>query len=645
MGTGAAALAVACVVLGSPRTQDDLPRQRLFGVALRADRSPWAGARVHACAAGPWTFAIGEPDQVTALSDQRGRFHVDVLGGRRYSVWAEQALDDGTVLVSTDVRDGWAGERVELEAAATAVAAPELVLRELPSGIALPLRVVVRSAATGLVERFEVGVRDDGTAAQTLAASPRGNREVIVTDAAGRLVLAAVASDPDVLTLRPAPARWLRAKVEDLDANAGIAGAGILAIVGGRRFELGSTDATGVAVFDAAPLGARIGEAQRFWLGERVVAAAPGFGFARLDHADVVKHPTREDALAAADPDQTVRPLRPGTPPRRLRLRIGETALTGAHALMRSGVAHRTTDQRSVNTSVVELCLVTDAGGLLDLPAHTFPLRSIAGTPVPSDFTLVVDRELTSRLPASWRERMPAAVKMDIPLPANAGGAEIIDLDLLRALRPIDLHFVAPDGASPAAGIDVRCGSSSVDREAMVRSDRTGRVRVLVPIRSRGAYVVAAMEEVGWCARQLDPGSPVAVSTDVARMTVQLEEPLRIAVSVLPGNAPRLPDDIHVSYTQAPFLGRAGRAVPAPAPAATPVLIPLEPRQQFLLLRGLEARRRFPGSRITIGVPAIPSELTLTALGTLDGKFVKATGSFSVTGDEGTIEFELAFDK
>ena len=645
MGTGAAALAVACVVLGSPRTQDDLPRQRLFGVALRADRSPWVGAKVHACAAGPWTFAIGERDQVTAHTDARGRFHVEVLGGRRYSVWAEQALEDGTVLVSTDVRDGWAGERVELEATATAIAAPVLVLRELPSGLALPLRVVVRSAATGLVEEFLVDALDDGTAAQTLAASPRGNREVIVTDAAGRLVLSGSDEDQDPLLLRPAPARWLRIQVQDEKTKCGIAGADILGVAGREQVVLGSTDADGVGVFDASPLQARVGDSEAATRGSVIFITAPGFAFGVVDQSHALGYPTRAEARALSLREVVVRLRTEVSPPTSFRVRVGETPLDGARIFVLAG-ATQFTDEGAVIGGVVGLALVVDAAGVIELPGRSLPTQPFAGVRIRADLAMAVDATLLLRLPSSWRERLPAEVQFDLPVVETSSGPGRIDIDLLHDFRPVDVQVVAPDGRTPIAGVEVLYAPLSSLGRVPRRSDRLGRLRALVPMRSERPFVVATLGENGWCAVRLDPGEAPRDLNEVALVAVPLEAPLRIVARVLPGGLPRLPADLQVTAFLNTVAVRSVRRDSLEAARTThPTVTPLEPLHQALLLRSLRLAPMRSGNSATIFIPALPAQITFNASGTLDGRPVTTCSIVRVEGDEGTVEFQLAFDQ
>ncbi|MBI5852054.1 MAG: hypothetical protein HZB39_13660 [Planctomycetes bacterium] len=646
MGTRAAALAVACTVLGFLSAQDDLPRQRLFGIALRADRSPWVGARVHACAAGPWSFAVGEPDHVTALSDARGRFHVEVLGGRGYAVWAEQSLEDGTVLVSTDVREGWAGERVVLEAAATAVAAQELVLRELPNGIALPLHVVVRSAVTGLVEDFLVDALQDGAASRPLTSTPTGSREVIVSDAHGRLVLSAGGEDLNPLMLRPAPARWLRVRVRDAEKSTGIAGADILGVTGGRHFVLGSTDADGVAVFDAAPLGARVGNALIGTLGSIVLATAPGFGLGMLDQREAMSRPTREKALTDARPDLVVRLFKPANPPIRLRLRVGTAAFAGAHVLVRAGVAHDTDRGTVSSSSGIELSHVTDSSGVIELPGRSVPMRSPSGRQLRASVALVMDPHVLRQLPVTWRERLPVVQEFDL-LESNATNwSELIDIDLASVMRPIDVHLVAPDGATPIAGVEVHCGPLNEPGRSTVRSDRVGRVRTLVPVRSEEPFVVATIGESGWCAHHLEPGAVPRDPNEVARVTAQLAPPLKVDVTVVPGRLPRLPEDLHVTCVQdSSDVWASGDAPDPSAPATEPILIPFDPRRQVFLLRAFAMCALASGDHVTIFVPSVQEQMTIHASGRLDGLLVTTSVKLTVAGDEGTIAFELAFDQ
>ena len=639
-------LAVVVLAVTALAAQDDLPRQRLFGVALRADRSPWVGARVHACAAGPWTFAIGVPDQVTALTDARGRFHVDVLGGRKYSVWAEQELADDMAFVSETCASGWAGERIELMAMAEAKAAPQLVLRGLTRDLALPLRAVVHHPVAGLVEEFAIDALDGGGASRPLTPVPPGQPAVTVRDAAGAHVLAIANAGTTSPSLAPAPARWLRVRVEDHATRTGIADAAVLAIDGALSVIVATTDEAGVAVFDTAPYEALFGDPPQRRPGAAFVTSARGFGLGKLDPGKLAGHPTRAAALAAALPDLVVQPRNGEGQPIRLRLHAGDALLAGA-VLHMSALVTQPNESGGTIGGAVTLGLRADAGGLVELPGppSSLPTMSAAASG-PAIVHLALDAPLLRRLPVAWRERLPATLPIILPAARAAGQAEPIDVDLLRDFRPIDLELIAADGATPAAGIDVRCDALSSPNVALVRSDRAGRVRVLAPISSADALAVATIGEHGWCAQRLDPGTAAPDLRDVARIRVQLASPLRVEVRITHGLLPRLPESLQLTWSQIATADRfAGAAVNRAKPSRDPSLAPLDPPRQIQLLRMFATRRGVLGDRATILLPSLPAQLKLNVTGRLDAQRVRTSGSFALVGDEGSVTFELAFDR
>ncbi|MBI5852055.1 MAG: hypothetical protein HZB39_13665 [Planctomycetes bacterium] len=639
-------LAVVVFAVTALAAQDDLPRQRLFGIALRADRSPWVGARVHACASGPWRIPAGEIDHVNAISDERGRFHVEVLGGRAYAVWAEEAVGDGQVIVSGDIIEAWAGERVELSARAGTFTAPLFVLRELPRDLALPLRAAVRDQGTGFVEEFRIDALDGGGWSHPLTPTPPGSRVVTVRDAQGTPVLAVTGAGAVSPSFRPALARWVRVRVEDHQTKAGIADAEILAIVGSRPIVVGKTDAAGFGVFDRAPFEALEVDATQPTSGASFVTSARGYGFGKMDLAELAGRSTREAALTATEPDLVVRPRKSEAPPLRVRLRVGETALEDARVHMSSLVSHHT-DQGSVLGSTIGITFAADADGVVELPGGSSPMLAMSAAKLgPATVTLVIDAPMLRRLPASWRERLPASVPVVLPATSGAGESERFDLDLLRAFRPVDVELVAADGATPVAGVDVHFGPLSAPGIAPLRSDRAGRVRALVPTAAQEPFAIATIGESGWCAHQLDAGESPADAREVARIRMQLEAPLRVEVSVLPGRLPRLPEDLGVTWFQN-FTGTrvAQGDARGAEPARGPIAVPLDARRQAQLLRALAMRRMPSGDRVTIFVPSLAARMTIQATGKLDGQQVRTSGIFNFDGSEGRVAFELTFDK
>lgn len=639
-------LAVVVFAVTALVAQDDLPRQRLFGVALRADRAPWVGAKVHACAAGPRSLPDGQADLVHATTDARGRFHLEVLRGRVYAVWAEQELADDMALVSAQAVNGWAGERVELAAMAEPVAAPRLVLRELPRDLELPLRAEVHSWTTGLVETIAIDTIEDGGASRLLTPVPPGSCFAFVRDARGSPVLAASDAKIDSLALRPAPPRWLRIRVEDLESKAGIAGAEILAIVQGRPVALGRTDGGGIAVIDVGRIEARVGDADARATSARFITSARGYGLGWMDLRKFAGQSTREAALAAAEPDAVVRPARDDAPRRRIRLLAGGTVLAGAR-IQTSVSAVNQTDRGSSTGTVVELALTTNENGIVELPiaATTTAVVSafVRGT---AGVTLVLDPPQLRVLPERWREGLPSAVPITLPAANAAGDAAPVGVDLLTMIRPVDVELVASDGVTPAAGADVHCGPLGASIVAALRCDRVGRVRVLVPTAVAGRIAIAAIGEAGWCAHEFDPGHAPDDVNRIARFQARLVAPLRIEVVIAPGRLTRLPESLQVSHTLSPPIAASTAATASrPDPGSMPRFAPLDPTRQVVLLQALGRQRAVTGDRVTIFAPSIPARMTIYVTGQLDGQPVRTSGAFGFDGSEGRVTFELAFDK
>lgn len=66
-------------------------RERTFGMARRADRSPWAGATVRLLAE-PFP-GCAERDVVEVTTDECGEFRAEILAGVPYTAWACARLD------------------------------------------------------------------------------------------------------------------------------------------------------------------------------------------------------------------------------------------------------------------------------------------------------------------------------------------------------------------------------------------------------------------------------------------------------------------------------------------------------------------------------------------------------------------------
>lgn len=108
-------VATIAVVL-QPGLVPQSPRARLRGTALLESEQPWPSATITLLSRPiPGDDRIGEADVVEAKSGADGSFEVEILRGRRYTVWAIEDLGDEYV-VSHVLEDIGTGGRLRITA-------------------------------------------------------------------------------------------------------------------------------------------------------------------------------------------------------------------------------------------------------------------------------------------------------------------------------------------------------------------------------------------------------------------------------------------------------------------------------------------------------------------------------------------------
>jgi len=108
-------LAVACGV-GRTAAGQEVERRRAFGIVFDAAGAPWRGANVALeFRVDPRLRAAPYVDRVDAVTDDRGEFHVELLPGSRYAVWARgEVADDESYRRTEVVLDAVAGTPIVL---------------------------------------------------------------------------------------------------------------------------------------------------------------------------------------------------------------------------------------------------------------------------------------------------------------------------------------------------------------------------------------------------------------------------------------------------------------------------------------------------------------------------------------------------
>ena len=90
------AVTVVFLLLALSSASAQQSREPLRGSAVREDGTPWMGATVHLLSRPmPNDERVGTPDEIEAATDNKGRFGVQLLPGRRYVAWAvEEFAED-----------------------------------------------------------------------------------------------------------------------------------------------------------------------------------------------------------------------------------------------------------------------------------------------------------------------------------------------------------------------------------------------------------------------------------------------------------------------------------------------------------------------------------------------------------------------
>lgn len=637
---------VACAVLGaSLAAQDGLVREPLLGVAMRDADRPWSGARVHAVALTSFDFAVGTQDHVVAVADERGRFRLDLLAGRRHALWAEQSAPGprehaGNPLVSRELAYAFAGERVALGPAHART--PRVIeLEDLPADAPRPLQVAVFAPAHGLLETFSIDAAGGARAALRLVPAPCSTHDVVVRDANARPLLAARIQGDGSTVLRPAGPRWMRMSIARQGDEVGIAGATVFAVLGGSRIELGTSEERGMALVDLGGLAAQVGrgDGSAIWARHlRVCVEAEGYhGAWLLVDGNRTQH-TREAALATPDPGGAVL-LRSGpSQPRELILQAHAVPLGGASLVLSSPCDFRAARELLPIDSV----RISATPGLVDLGiiAQEEPSNPPA---THGGLQLVLDRTALMALPPRWRERAPAQVLL--PMASIAHEREHrVTLDLVRILRPLEIRFVQADGITPAGDLEAVCTLPGLQHQRY-RADRLGRVRALVPTDSALPFLVFVTEARGWCAASIAVSPARSASRDLAHLTLALAAARRIEVGISPGRLERLPEELDCELrahldplTDEKGLAEGVTLIDTDGPIASP-----------LSLTGFSAaiptrwRRRVDGDRTEFHVPSCALELGVTAIGLHEGRPVSIATRIGCDPGTATVKVDLGF--
>lgn len=629
---------VACAVLSvSLAAQDGLVREPLLGVAMR-------GARVHAVAMTSFDFAVGTQDHVVAVADERGRFRLDLLAGRRHALWAEQPApepreQDGNPLVSRELTYAFAGERVALGPAHART--PRVIeLEDLPADAPRPLQVAVFAPANGLLETFSIDAARGARAALRLVPAPCPTHDVVVRDANARPLLAARIQGEGSAVLRPAGPRWMRVSIARQGDEVGIADATVFAVLGGSRIELGTSEERGVALVDLGGLAAHVGreDGSAIWARHlRVCVEAEGFhGAWLLVDGNRTQH-TREAALATPDPGGAVR-LRSGpSQPRELILQAHTVPLAGASLVLSSPCDFRAARELLPIDSV----RISATPGLVDLGivAQEEPSNPLAT----HGLQLVLDRTALMALPPRWRERAPAQILLPMA-PIAHERERRVTLDLVRILRPLEIRFVQADGITPAGELEAVCTLPGLQHQRY-RADRLGRIRALVPTDPALPFLVFVAEARGWCAASIAVTPAQSASRDLAHLTLALAAARRIEVGIRPGKLERLPEELDCELrAHLDPLGDEKRL------AEGVILIDTDgPIASPLSLTGFSTaiptlwRRRVNGDRTEFHVPSCALELGVIAIGLREGRPVSIATQIECDAGTATVPVDLGF--
>ena len=469
--------ALSFVALIDVAASQQLARERAFGLVRNRDGKPWVGAQVHLLhRAHPGVLDASCEDKVTATTDERGRFRVQLLPGMPYAVWARGAVEDGVYRCTPVLSNVVPGVPIVLDEAE-----PHYVRRvalELDASWKRPLSIVA-SCRVGAT-RLRKGVVRDELGFVTTPAWPAEYCVLELVEDEHRVSGVWVATNI-ARVQRYGDHRGATAIGDEAEALRALSAPVRYSVPGRHERELWFVDQKGRPVAGAQLR--REGRPPRVALGTsdaegrlRIVMAGDDPGL--IPYRSVILAPgcaeTRLErdlftAMAAGEVKQLS--LLPGTDVRG-RLRLGEQTLANI-ALVLSGSIW--TGGSTTWFGVDPRMLRSDAKGRFVVPGRlpTHPFR------------------LSAVLPPALRAQLAAAPDgppvwpMALIYPERPGEPKDLgDLDL-RSLEALDMAVLAPDGAPPGSvrllvvPLCEQARSLPHDPE-VVLTDRHGRVRLLV---------------------------------------------------------------------------------------------------------------------------------------------------------------------
>ncbi|MBK8980219.1 MAG: hypothetical protein IPM29_30325 [Planctomycetes bacterium] len=470
------ALLAGGLLAGGLAAQQSLaPRARAFGVALRADGSPWCGATVRLTHRPfAWSPQGGELERIEVLTDDSGAFRADLQVDLTYRVFAFEVLPDGRHLIAAGVLPLRARQRVEVRASPHAID-PHTRLTGIPPEVARPLRArVVHTDECCVVEEVPIG--DGGT----LAIPPATRAAELQVDAADgeRLVTATV----EVARLGPelAVPDAVFASL-DIEPAAAQATAELVAPEHGGWRPVARCSTTGPTVISTrGSLTVVDGSVRRRIDWTTFGVRAPGHDLARTRLRGRPRVPARSAAEALArSPTDRMCTLSEVGDPDVVFLTVGDTPLADATIC----------GERDQTGALLQSSLLhTDQHGALDAAAFRVRNRT---------WNLAVDAALLAGVPPAWRGALGGVVQVrGVP---DAGQAT----DLLEQIRPVRI------GLQPVE--NTRLGDPRVSCAAPwhwtlpVRTATDAEVGITV-VMPRGATEIQVLDpEAGWASVRIRP--------------------------------------------------------------------------------------------------------------------------------------------
>ena len=630
----ARAATVLCVLLTlhlvpCARAQDDLalPRGRAFGIANRADGTPWAGAVVHAREAGLRYEAPlgGVIDAASATADERGRFGLELLEGRAYALWVENAdpADATRRHFSTAVVRARAGERVELVGEESPRGPTQIRLRGLTPTRQEPLRATLREHA---VERTTEWLLVEPSL--TLPARPVGEATLTIIDATGRPRLRVeLPEDPADCEVQASAPRLFRARVEELSNKAPIAGAEIAVVLDGTWFPLGTTDADGLAVLDTAfafaaldETGSGVSDAL-----SQFVVRATGYHLGMLMLPDC---PLRDEEGLGEEIHARCHPPVDENGPSKATLLVD-----GLPARGWSVQAHATCWECDAEDSMmgteVELLLTTDKDGTIDLTGLRDGDESVA---------LRLDRDALAALPPAWRGGLPASVAV---FGADLGSGGSFTLDLVRDFQPVTIRIHNAQDRGPAAGIAVYVVGDDHHGAAELTTDRAGNLRTLLPRNTDSPMVVGTIGPAGWRVVALTEPPAARDGAEPLELDLELHATLRVRM------VPRYPEGFEPTAELAihAWPQNGGHSIEATAPDGALEGAPyrdVDPETACQFSHHLMLQSVLEGGASVLHLPSVPGSYELSASLWQDDTFLTGETTFAVDGTEKEIQLAIA---